>query len=83
MYGDGGVPRSPLPSPLSPAPPHTHIIQHLGGQTVSDHKNGFLAGTNDLVRQIGGQPPTTLQEFTKNRPPYRKREEGRKEGLGK
>ena len=41
-----------------------HILQHL--QEVSlDHKNGVFAGTNDYILQIGGQPPTTLEEFIK------------------
>jgi len=54
MYSDGGMPSA-------------HTIQHLR-QSISDHKNGFLAGTNDFVREIGGQQPTTVQEFiTKNR----------------
>jgi hypothetical protein len=37
-------------------------------EAVIDHQNGILAGTNDVVKKIGGRPPTTLEEFiTKHR----------------
>jgi len=39
-----------------------HILQHL---QELDHNNGFFAGTNDFIQQIGGQPPTSLEEFIK------------------
>ncbi len=43
------------------------LIQHLR-EAVIDHRNGILAGTNDVVRKIGGHQPTTLEEFiTKHR----------------
>ena len=43
------------------------LIQHLR-EAVIDHQNGILAGTNDVVKKIGGRPPTTLEEFiTKHR----------------
>ena len=38
------------------------LIQHLR-EAVVDHKNGILAGTNDVVKKIGGRQPTTLEEF--------------------
>ena len=38
------------------------LIQHLR-EAVIDHKNGILAGTNDVVKKIGGRQPTTLEEF--------------------
>ena len=41
-----------------------HLLQHL--QEV-DHKNGVFAGTNDYILQIGGQPPTTLEEYIKHK----------------
>jgi uncharacterized protein YbjT (DUF2867 family) len=43
------------------------LIQHLR-EAVIDLQNGILAGTNDVVRKIGGRQPTTLEEFiTKHR----------------
>src|SRR5215475_9520756 len=43
------------------------LIQHLR-EAVIDHQNGILAGTNDVVKRIGGRQPTTLEEFiTKHR----------------
>ena len=37
-------------------------------EAVIDLQNGILAGTNDVVKKIGGRPPTTLEEFiTKHR----------------
>src|SRR5262249_21341865 len=33
------------------------LIQHLR-EVAIDHQNGVFAGTNDLVRKIGGRPPT-------------------------
>jgi len=41
-----------------------HVLQHVQEIAV-DHKNGIFAGTNDYIQQIGGQPPTTLEEFIK------------------
>ena len=38
------------------------LIQHLR-EAVIDHQNGILAGTNDVVKKIGGRQPTTLEEF--------------------
>ena len=38
------------------------LIQHLR-EVAIDHQNGVFAGTNDLVRKIGGRQPTTLEEF--------------------
>jgi NAD(P)H dehydrogenase (quinone) len=43
------------------------LIQHLH-EVAIDHQNGVFAGTNDLVKKIGGRQPTTLEEFiTKQR----------------
>src|SRR5258706_15745137 len=43
------------------------LIQHLR-EAVIDLQNGILAGTNDVVKKIGGRQPTTLDEFiTKHR----------------
>src|SRR6267142_1295113 len=43
------------------------LIQHLR-QAVIDLRDGVLAGTNDVVKKIGGRQPTTLEEFiTKHR----------------
>ena len=43
------------------------LIQHLR-EAVIDLQNGVLAGTNDVVKEIGGRQPTTLEEFiTKHR----------------
>jgi hypothetical protein len=37
-------------------------------EAVIDLQNGVLAGTNDVVKEIGGRQPTTLEEFiTKHR----------------
>ena len=43
------------------------LIQHLR-EAMIDLQNGILAGTNDVVKKIGGRQPTTLEEFiTKHR----------------
>src|SRR5262244_1268875 len=43
------------------------LTQHLL-EVASDHQNGVFAGTNDVVKRIGGRQPTTLEEFiTKHR----------------
>ncbi len=43
------------------------LIQHLR-EAVIDLQNGILAGSNDVVKKIGGRQPTTLEEFiTKHR----------------
>ena len=38
------------------------LTQHLR-EVAIDHQNGVFAGTNDVVEQIGGRQPTTLEEF--------------------
>ncbi|OBK39836.1 NmrA family transcriptional regulator [Mycobacterium sp. 1245111.1] len=38
------------------------LAQHLSNVAV-DYQNGIFAGNNDLVEQIGGKKPTTVQEF--------------------
>jgi NAD(P)H dehydrogenase (quinone) len=43
------------------------LIQHLR-EVAIDHQNGVFAGTNDVVKKIGGRQPTMLEEFiTKHR----------------
>ncbi|MFJ9348344.1 NmrA family NAD(P)-binding protein [Streptomyces sp. NPDC101237] len=39
-----------------------HLIQHLLAVAV-DYRNGVFAGTNDLVRTIGGSDPLGVEEF--------------------
>jgi len=52
--------------------PSTHgeaefLAQHLT-EVAEDHKNGLFAGTNDVVRELTGREPMTLQEWVeKNR----------------
>ncbi|HET7437914.1 MAG TPA: hypothetical protein VFJ56_00320, partial [Nitrospira sp.] len=41
------------------------LIQHLR-EVAIDHQNGVFAGTNDVVKRIGGRQPTTLEEFITN-----------------
>jgi len=38
------------------------LAQHLGNVAV-DYRNGIFAGTNDIVERIGGNRPTTVEEF--------------------
>jgi uncharacterized protein YbjT (DUF2867 family) len=38
------------------------FIQHLR-EVAIDHQSGVFAGTNDVVKRIGGRQPTTLEEF--------------------
>ena len=38
------------------------LTQHLR-EVAIDHQNGVFAGTNDVVKRIGGRQPTTLEEF--------------------
>jgi NAD(P)H dehydrogenase (quinone) len=46
---------------------NSFLFQHLR-EVVIDHQNGIFAGTNDVVKRIGGRQPTTLEEFiTKHR----------------
>ena len=47
-------------------------------EAVIDLQNGILAGTNDLVKKIGGRQPTTLEEFiTKHRKAFARLTSGR------
>ncbi|MFG2306583.1 NAD(P)H-binding protein [Actinacidiphila glaucinigra] len=47
-----------------------HLIQHLLAVAV-DYRNGVFAGTNDLVREIGGDDPLDVETFvTQNRAFY-------------
>src|SRR6266568_9025082 len=38
------------------------LFQHLR-EVAIDHQNGIFEGTNDLVEQLGGRPPMTLEVF--------------------
>src|SRR5262249_51802631 len=38
------------------------LTQHLR-EAALDHQNGVFAGTNDVVKRIGGRQPTPLEEF--------------------
>ena len=43
------------------------VVQHIRA-VAADHQAGVFAGTNDVVKKIGGRQPTTLEEFvTKHR----------------
>lgn len=39
-----------------------HLIQHLLAVAV-DYRNGVFAGTNDLVKTIGGSDPLDVEGF--------------------
>jgi NAD(P)H dehydrogenase (quinone) len=41
------------------------LAQHLRQIITVDHKSGLCSGTNDYVQRIGGEPPTTLEQFIK------------------
>ncbi|MEV5752422.1 NAD(P)H-binding protein [Actinoallomurus sp. NPDC052308] len=40
-----------------------HLIQHLLAVAI-DYRNGIFAGTNDLVKTIGGADPLDVESFT-------------------
>jgi hypothetical protein len=47
--------------------PDPHLVQHLH-EVAIDHHNGILAGTNNLIQEIGGRQPMTVEQFvTKHR----------------
>ncbi|MCK9902487.1 hypothetical protein CC117_16490 [Parafrankia colletiae] len=47
-----------------------HIIQHLRSVAI-DYRNGVFAGTNDIVRTVGGVDPMGIEEFvTRNKQYY-------------
>ena len=49
---------------------HEHAIQHLRAVAI-DYRNGVFAGTNDIVKTVGGREPQTVQEFvTRNQKYY-------------
>jgi uncharacterized protein YbjT (DUF2867 family) len=53
------------------APQATHLIQHLSCVAL-DYQNGVFEGTNDVIEQITGTPPMSLEEFvTHNRDAFR------------
>lgn len=64
----GGAPRNDAASlyaeadRISGRPGSEFLIQHLR-EVAIDHTNGVFAGTNDLVEQIGGRPPLTVEAF--------------------
>lgn len=64
----GGAPRNDASSLYSEAdritgkPGSEFLVQHLR-EVAIDHTNGVFAGTNDLVEQIGGRPPLTVEAF--------------------
>jgi hypothetical protein len=39
-----------------------HFVQHLLRVAI-DYRNGIFAGTNDLVRKIGGSDPMGVEAF--------------------
>ena len=43
-------------------PVNDFLYQHLR-EVAIDHQNGIFAGTNDLVEELGGRPPLTLEAF--------------------
>jgi uncharacterized protein YbjT (DUF2867 family) len=43
-------------------PVNDFLFQHLR-EVAIDHQNGIFAGTNDLVEELGGRPPMTLEAF--------------------
>jgi NAD(P)H dehydrogenase (quinone) len=50
-----------------PGSGESFFIQHIK-EVVIDHQNGIFEGTNDLVEELGGRPPMTLEAFiTKHR----------------
>jgi NAD(P)H dehydrogenase (quinone) len=43
--------------------PFTDTLWQHFQEIAKDHQNGVFAGSNDLVRQIGGKSPTSFQQF--------------------
>ncbi|MFE1957043.1 NAD(P)H-binding protein [Streptomyces sp. NPDC059479] len=39
-----------------------HLVQHLSNVAV-DYQNGVFAGTNDIVKEVGGRDPLSVEEF--------------------
>ena len=56
------VPENPGSSNRGRYPFTDTLWQHFQ-EIAKDHQNGVFAGSNDLVRQIGGKSPTSFQEF--------------------
>lgn len=49
------------------ATPIPHLAQHLH-EVAIDHHNGIFAGTNNVIQEIGGRQPMTVEQFvTKHR----------------
>jgi NAD(P)H dehydrogenase (quinone) len=43
-----------------------HPVQHLSNVAV-DYRNGVFAGTNDVVEQVGGRAPRSVEQFVVER----------------
>jgi NAD(P)H dehydrogenase (quinone) len=43
------------------------LLQHLQAVAI-DYENGLFAGTNNVVEEIGGQPPTDMPQFVRDHP---------------
>ncbi|MEW2508087.1 NmrA family NAD(P)-binding protein [Amycolatopsis sp. NPDC047767] len=43
-----------------------HLVQHLRNVAV-DYQNGVFAGTNDVIEQIGGRSPLSVEEFVREK----------------
>ena len=41
---------------------NSYLIAHLR-EVAIDHHNGIFAGTNNLISEIGGRAPMTLEQF--------------------
>lgn len=50
------------PDRITGRPGSDFLVQHLR-EVAIDHTNGVFAGTNDLVEQIGGQQPMSVETF--------------------
>jgi len=45
-----------------------HLVQHLSNVAI-DYRNGLFAGTNDVIRQVGGAAPMTVARFVEKHKP--------------
>ncbi|MFB7272044.1 NmrA family NAD(P)-binding protein [Streptomyces sp. NPDC056244] len=43
-----------------------HLVQHLSNVAV-DYQQGIFAGTNDVIQDIGGRAPLTVEEYVAGR----------------
>jgi NAD(P)H dehydrogenase (quinone) len=44
------------------SPEGSYLLQHLQ-EVAIDHQNGIFSGTNDVVQEITGRPPMSVEEF--------------------